>query len=134
MLLSHMSTCLELAHVCVVFLGILCTVCSYSTCNTVQSRTILSSQSCMCLCVQSDQYIQHTHVLCVHVYVQTSPFIKYMYLQTSRFMICCLSENTISQFKYSYTYCLHCLIVHCSVVQLHSIIPPLPHTGVADRL
>ena len=43
-----------------------------------------------------DQYIQHIHVLCVHVYVQTSTFIKYMYLQTGRFMICCLSENTIS--------------------------------------
>ena len=43
-----------------------------------------------------DQYIQHIHVLCVHVYVPTSPFIKYMYLQTGRFMICCLSENIIS--------------------------------------
>ena len=43
-----------------------------------------------------DQYIQHIHVLCVHVYVQTSTFIKYMYIRTGRFMICCLSENTIS--------------------------------------
>ena len=51
----------------------------------------------VCVCVYKvDQYIQHMRILCVHVYVQTSAFIKYMYLQTGRFMICNLSEDTIS--------------------------------------
>ena len=51
----------------------------------------------VCVCVYKvHQCIQNMRILCVHVYVQTRTFIKYMYLHTGRFMICNLSENIIS--------------------------------------
>ena len=66
------------------------------------AETVYKVERCIhhnhvCVCVYKvDQYIQHIHLLCVHVYVQTSTLIKYMYLQTGRFMICYPSENTLS--------------------------------------
>ena len=73
---------------------------------------------------KADQYVHHIHI-CVGVY-KVDWYILH---------ICCLSGDTISYSSCPLTSVhIHSPTVHCFVVQLHSITPPLPHTGVTDRL